>query len=247
MPELDPFDARLERAVHAFADAAHTRVDAAATAERAIRRGRAGGLSWLGYSVPIPVSILVVLALLLVAVLVSLGIGSPRRPESMVPPVEIASMTPATPAAPASLPPTPAPSPDGEGDENVAGTESLALPTDWAATATGDSARLRDAVITTTASMNDPRVRGTGTWQANADLRSGIGPVWGAYRLAGPAGTWEGTCTGSLWAAGAGGLRTCWLAGSGGYDGYTYYLSATWSDTGGDVRGVIYPGSPPEP
>ncbi len=247
MPELDPFDARLEHAVRAFADAAHTRVDAAATAERAIRRGRAGGLSWLGYAVPVPVSILIVLALLLLALVLSLGIGSPRRQEGVVPPVAIASVTPAPPASPASLPPSPVPSPDGEGDEIVAGTESLAFPADWASTATGDAVRLRDAVITTTASTDDPRVRGTGTWQANADLRSGTGPVWGAFRLAGPAGTWEGTCTGSLWAGGAGGARNCWLAGSGDYDGYTCYLSVTWSDQGGGVRGVIYPGLPPAP
>jgi hypothetical protein len=247
MPELDRFDARLEHTFHAFADAAHTRVDAAATAERAIRRGRAGRVSWLGYAVPVPVSILIVLALLLLAVVVSLGIGSPRRQQGMVPPVAIASVTPAPPASPASLPPAPIPSPDGEGDESVAGTESLALPADWADTATGDTARLRDAVITTSTSMDDPRVRGTGTWRVNADLRSGTGPVWGAYRLAGPAGTWEGTCTGSLWAGGAGGARNCLLAGSGDYDGYTCYLSVTWSDLGGDVRGVIYPGLPPAP
>ena len=187
---------------------------------------------------------------MILALALSLGIGSPQRQEGMVPPVAIGSVAPATPASPASLPPSPVPTPDGEGDEIVSGTESLALPADWANPTTGDTARFRDVVITTTASMNDPRVRGTGTWLANADLRSGTGPVWGAYRLAGPAGTWEGTCTGSLWAGGAGGAggaRNCWLAGNGDYDGYTYYLSATWSDTGGDVRGVIYPGSPPAP
>ena len=37
MPELEPFDARIEAAVHAFADRALTSVDAAATAERAMR------------------------------------------------------------------------------------------------------------------------------------------------------------------------------------------------------------------
>lgn len=247
MPELDPFDIRLEASVRAFADAARTHVDAAATAERAIRRGRAGGLSWLGYAVPVPVSILIVLALVLLALALSLGIGSPRRQEGVVPPVAIAS-APSTPASPASLPPAPVPSPDGEGDEIVAGTERLVLPTDWAETAARDTAWIRESVITTTASMNDPRVRGTGTWQANANLRSGTGPVWGAFRLAGPAGTWEGTCAGSLWATGAAGARTCWLTGSGDYIGYSYSLAVTWSGQGpGDVRGVIVPGSPPAP
>ena len=33
MPELEPFDARIEAAVHAFADRVQTSVDAAATAE----------------------------------------------------------------------------------------------------------------------------------------------------------------------------------------------------------------------
>ena len=48
MPELDPFDARLTAAVHAFADRAATDVDAAAMAERAVGRRRAGAFAWLG-------------------------------------------------------------------------------------------------------------------------------------------------------------------------------------------------------
>ena len=79
-----------------------------------------------------------------------------------------------------------------------------------------------------------------------ADLRAGSGPAWGTFHLAGPNGAWEGTCTGSLWADGASGTRSCWLAGSGDYDGFSYYLSVTWSGQGtGDVRGVIVPGAAP--
>jgi len=68
MPELDPFDARLEAAVHRFADRAQTSVDAAATAERAMRSRHRGRFRWLRVAVPVPVSILVVLALLMGAV-----------------------------------------------------------------------------------------------------------------------------------------------------------------------------------
>lgn len=250
MPELDPFDSRLEAAVHAFADGAQTRVDAAATAERTIRRGRAGRLSWLGYAVPVPVSILVVLLLLVLTLAVSLGIGAAWHRQSSVVPVAIASATPAAVAPSASASPSVAPmaATDGEGDDVVAGTETLVVTVPFLETTPGDVARSRDGVITTTAAMNDPRVSGTGTWQVSADLSDGVGPAWGTYRLEGADGAWEGTCTGGLWDAADGGARTCWLVGGGDYAGYSYHLAVTWSGQGpGDVRGVIVPGLPPAP
>lgn len=256
MPELDAldprdtgaaFDDRLRAAVRGFADAAQTDVDAVVVAERAIRHRRTGPFAWLGEAVPVPVPVLVVLGLLILVLVMTLGIGASREPRGSTLPVAIASPSPAAPTVKPSPAPSPLPPPDGEGDEAVAGTESVTRTTLPVETVVGDITRQRDGVITTRASMNDVRVDGNGVWQLSADLRSGTGPAWGPYRLESIGGAWEGSCTGSLWADGAGGARNCWLAGSGDYDGYTYYLSATWSDTGGDVRGVIYPGSPPAP
>jgi len=246
MPEPDPFDARVRAAVHGFADQAQTSVDAAATAAEAIRRGQAGRHTWLGHTVPVPISILIVLVLLVPAVAVSIGVGAAWYQQGRVLPVAVPSPTPSLTPTPSPLP-SPLPSPDGEGDEAVAGAEVVTVSTSPAETVVGDVTRQRDGVVATRASMNDFRVDGNGTWQFSADLRSGTGPAWGPYQLETTAGAWEGTCTGSLWADGAGGTRSCWLVGSGDYDGYTYYVSATWSDKRGDVRGVIYPGSPPAP
>jgi hypothetical protein len=144
--------------------------------------------------------------------------------------------------APVVVAPSPYPTPDGVGDEAVAGTETVSGPVSWLPSG------LQVGTITTRASMNDPRATGAGTWQVSAELRSGVGPAWGAYRLTSAGGAWEGSCTGALWAGGAAGTRGCWLVGSGAYEGYTYQLDATWSDDGtGDVSGVIYPGTPPAP
>ncbi len=94
-----PFDARLEAAVHLFADRAQTSVDAAATAERAMGQRHHGPLAWLGIAVPVPVSILVVLALLVLALVVSLGIGAPRRGQDAALPVVAVSPAAASPPA----------------------------------------------------------------------------------------------------------------------------------------------------
>jgi hypothetical protein len=243
MPELDPFDARLGAAVHGFADRAQTSVDAAATAERAMRQRRRGRLAWLGAAVPVPVSILVILALLVLALVASLGIGAPRRGQDAALPVVVDS-----PGA-ASIPPaTPDPASDGQGDEVVTGKLTLALTTPYTDTRAGEVTQLRDGVITTTAQMSDPRVSGTGTWNVSADLSPAVGPRWGTYRLENAAGAWDGTCSGAASDAGGGGAWSCRLTGSGAYDGYSYLFSATPSESGtGDVRGVIVPGPPPSP
>jgi hypothetical protein len=254
MPELDPFDTRLEAGIHAYADRALTSVDAAATAERAMRRRRTGPLTWLGVTVPVPVSILIVLALLLLALALSFGAGAPWSHQGSVLPITLASPTAAAPAATPPATPAPTattdPATDGQGDEVLAGTMTLVLATPYSETRAGAVTRLRDGVITTAAQMSDPRVSGTGTWQVSADVYSTTGPRWGAYRLVNTGGAWDGTCSGSIGAGstGEGAAWYCWLTGSGDYDGYSYHLSATSSDPGSaDVRGVIVPASPPVP
>ena len=247
MPELDRFDARLEAAVHAFADRAQTGVDAVGMAERTMRRRRMGWSSWLGVVVPVPVSVLVILALLVLALALSLGAGVGRDHQALVLPVPSASPTPAA-AAANSPSPSPDAATDGKGDEVVSGTVTLVLTTPYSETRVGDVTRLQNGGITTTALMSDPRVSGTGTWRVNADSYSTTGPRWGKYRLENGGGAWDGTCSGSagIGSSGDGAAWSCWLTGSGAYNGYSYYLSATSSGSGTiDVRGVIVPAPPP--
>ena len=71
--------------------------------------------------------------------------------------------------------------------------------------------------------MNDPRVDGTVTFAFSVDAY-GVGGV----RVGDDDGREQGRllggpCTGGAWAEGDGIAWSCWLTGSGAYDGYTYY------------------------
>jgi hypothetical protein len=254
MPELEPFDSRLTAAVHVFADRAQTSVDAAAVAERASRARRAGRLSWLGAVVPVPVPVVIVVALLVTALSLTLGVGALRNDHALVIPVPTPSPSAATPAATEPASPSPDAAHDGRADEVVTGIVILTVGIPYPQTQAGVVSHVRDGVITMTMQVSDPRVGGTGTWHVSADLGPTAGPEWGPYRLENAEGAWDGTCSGTAWNSDGGGDRgegaawSCWLTGSGAYDGYTTYLSATWSVPGpGDVRGVIYPAPPPAP
>jgi hypothetical protein len=242
MPDPVTFDARLEAAVHAFADRAVTSVDAAAVAAHAARTRRHGPLAWLGVSVPVPVSILVVLALLMLAFALAFAAGAPWDRRSSVVPIATASPDPATLVArPTLLPPT-----DGKGDEWAAGEERVG-PISWTTVPSGSAAQPGEGSMSTDAITNDPRTTGPGTWTVTFTQFDITGPAWGSYRMTGADGTWEGTCSGSLTADGAG-TRSCWLTGSGAYLGSSYFLQARWpASATGTVEGVIVPAPPPAP
>ncbi len=61
-------------------------------------------------------------------------------------------------------------------------------------------------------------------------------------------GSWDGPCTGAAWNEGDGIAWSCWLTGSGAYDGYTYYKQTQMeaTDEFAKVVGVVYPGEPPK-
>jgi hypothetical protein len=247
MAELDPLDARLTAAVRAIADRAQTSVDATATAERAMRHRRVGPPTWLGYAVPVPVAILVLLLVLVMALAITLGAGAGRDQRGILPPAP--DTTPVTAArSPDSSPlASPDPAVDGTGDEVVWGTDDGAAvaTTDLTVTTAGGVTKVRGATYVSMTTMSDPRVSGTGTWSLNDDDHGTTGPAWGAYRLENAGGAWAGTCSGGV--TGDGFVRSCWLTGSGGYDGFFYYLTETLAQGVGDVRGVITPGPPGTP
>jgi hypothetical protein len=159
----------------------------------------------------------------------------------------IASADPTTTPAPTA---TPLPTTPGTGDQFVTGTEgSVALLTNYTETKVGEVTQLRGGVVSAYQTMNDPRVTGRVTYSdINLDTYTKVAPEWMKARLENDGGAWEGSCTGASWDSGTASDGTCWLVGTGGYAGYTYYYyHSLGGGTTGNVQGIIYPGSPPKP
>ncbi|MCI4355237.1 MAG: hypothetical protein L3K06_07730 [Thermoplasmata archaeon] len=253
MPELGSFDGRIEAAIHAFADRADTRVDAAAVASRVIGRRRIA--SYVLAGVGIPASLILLLALLLALLAWSAQVGAPWDRRLSVVPLPIAT-PPAVPAAtPDPVTPAPArtprPATDGQGDEYVIGTATFRV------VAPGTSNwkyQLRGFVTASDQTMNDPRVTGTGTLRLSVDPSGAVLKEWGTFRLENAAGAWEGTVTGvswtgtvtgSTWTGGNPSELTGWLVGSGAYEGWSCFYHVRTFGTGNQVDGIIFPGAPP--
>ncbi|MEW6225701.1 MAG: hypothetical protein AB1627_13845 [Chloroflexota bacterium] len=258
MPELDPFDIRLEHAVHAFADRAQTSVDAVAAAGRAIGRRRSGPWAVLGRAVPVPVALLVVPLVLVGLVGWSLAGGSPF-------PVHVWFGPAATPTAPPTPSPSPTPTPPPtptiapDAPAYVTGTGSSTQQSAGTTTLGEDGiSHTTGAVIDVVTEMDDPRVTGTGTFRLSTDARGQLGFAWGTLRLDAGGGAWEGTCTGTTWDGPAelsdgvvGATQSCWLQGSGPHAGLTFYLryrfarEALW--VADELLGTILPAEAPSP
>ncbi len=239
MPELDPFEGRLAAAVRAFADRADTRVDPVAVAGRAIGRRRFASLAWLERPVPVPVSILLILGLLLALLAWTAQVGAPWDQRTSVVPLPAPTRT-ATPTA------TPVPITYPTGPAHVTGTSNFSA-SSGEETKVGDVTQTRGIVLIDRATMSDPRVSGTATGHLSVDAYGTVGPEWGTSRLENAGGAWEGTCTGAAWSDFNASAVSCWLVGSGAYQGYTYYFHISTARTTGAVEGVIFPGSPPAP
>jgi len=244
MPELDPFEARLTRAVRAFADRAETRVDPISVADQAIGHRRFASLSWLGHTVPVPVSILLIVGLLLALIAWSAAVGGPWGDRTSIAPLQVATATPSETTAPAPTA-TPQPSTDGVGEEQVAGTGRFSIVDAGTSVRVGAVTQVRGYVASAVDTMNDPRVTGTGTLRLSIDIFAGVGSEWGTCRLENADGAWEGSVSGGSWNDGEASAVTGWLVGSGAYAGWTYYIDIRSSGLQTELSGVIYPGSPP--
>jgi hypothetical protein len=157
-------------------------------------------------------------------------------------------------APPATASPIPMPTTDGQGAEVVRGTEALngnALIKQYTTTKVNGVDQLRGGVAEFTDTMNDPRVSGTVTFSFSLDLYTGAASEWGPVTIKNDTGAWAGTCTGGAWSNGEGIAWSCWLTGSGAYDGYSYYRQISKEPVPGDapatVVGVVYPGPIPTP
>jgi hypothetical protein len=161
-----------------------------------------------------------------------------------------------TPSAATAPDPTPTPTPtatpvpttDGQGDEYVVGSWTVGLMTPYTETPRGDVKELRGGAVSITSTMNDPRVSGGATFAFSVDAYTKVRQERGTFQLTNADGAGDGTCTGGSWDSGNSAIWSCWLTGSGAYKGYTAYLQiighGAFSE---DVRGIIYPGSPPKP
>ncbi len=111
----------------------------------------------------------------------------------------------------------------------------------------GDVTQFRGGLFTQTSSMDDPRVSGELTFTWSGDVYGvpfvDAATEWGTMRIANESGTWEGPCSGGQWGDTTS-ILSCWLPGSGDYEGLTYYRQFDWPPEVG-VRGVIFPGVPP--
>ena len=249
MAELNPFDARLEHAVQAFADRAQTSVDAVAIATRAIGHRRTGPWVVLGRAVSVPVSVLVVGALLVALAGWSLTGGGPIPVRIWLGPVPTPTAAP-TPSPTPSPTPTPTPTVAPDAPAYVTGTGIRTMQS--AGTTTLDKngiAHTLGVVIGFATNLDDPRVSGTGTYRLSVDASGSLGFTHGTFRLDVPGGAWEGTCTGSTWNDLGAGNLSGWLVGSGRYAGLTFYLNHRFIG-GSDpdqLLGTIIPGEPPSP
>ena len=241
MAELNPFDARLEHAVQAFADRAQTSVDAVAVAALATGHRRTGPWVALGRAVPV----LLVAALLVAFAGWSLTGGGPI-------PVRIWLGPETTPTAAPTPSPTPSPTPTVAPDAPAYVSGTGIRTEQSVGTTTLDKkgiAHTLGVVIGFAIHLDDPRVSGTGTYRLSVDASGSLGFLQGTFQLDGPGGAWAGSCTGSTWNDLGAGDLSCWLVGSGRYAGLTFYLNHRF--VGGSdpdlLLGTIMPGQPPSP
>ena len=194
-------------------------------------------------------------ALALAGILVS-ACGAASTPPPAPTPTAAAIATPtqaptATPTPTARPTATPAPATAGPADQgvHVTGTEDVfAVADSGTATTVGGVVQVRGIVATTTDTMSDPRVSGTGTIGGNYDRWATGATQWGTYLLENEGGSWEGTWAGIAY----GGSppvedASVWLVGAGGYAGLSYYFHFHGSNGTYEIDGLVFPGSPPPP
>jgi hypothetical protein len=108
--------------------------------------------------------------------------------------------------------------------------------------------RARNGTIRCTDTVSDPRVSGTATGVWNMDLwgtlGNGAATQWGTSRLENGGGAWEGKASG-VFSSDRGDMYAVWYRGTGGYAGLGYFALITGLEPR-QVRGMIFPGAPPD-
>jgi hypothetical protein len=238
MPELDPFEIRVAAAVHAIADRADTRVDAAAVARESVGQRPVWSVAWSWLQVPLPATMLLVLALTLALVVGVALVGALRDRPSLLAPLP-------TPTGEMSA--APSPTGDGTGVAHVTGSGTFSIVSPGTTAEVGDGTQIRGYVATSAVVANDPRATGTGTLHLDIDTHGRVGSEWGTYRLETADGAWEGDLGGGSWSDGNASDVVGYLVGSGDYEGYSLYVDVRSSGSAMELEGIIFPGPPPGP
>jgi hypothetical protein len=238
MNEREPFDDRLAAAVRTLADGARTQVDAVEVAERTI--GAGGRRRALGSRTVLPATVwlLILVALLLAAFAWGLSVGGGRRTAQVVVP-PVATVTPA--------PAAPTPTPDPLRDAHVSGDPLVTVASPGETSQVGDETRVTGIVYDLQEDVDDPRVAGFGTLTLDTRGTASMSYGSGDIHLDGADGAWDGTCTSSSWDDGRSISLSCWLTGTGAYQGLSYYRHSLSSAGSSSFDGLILSAPPPSP
>ncbi len=154
-------------------------------------------------------------------------------------PIATADSTPlvATPR-PALSPSMPA-DPKAPAYVTIAGTHSLLK--DVTRTKDGDCERVSGGVVQGTGNASDARLSGTGTFELGGLDCGGLGWETGTLRIENAGGAWEGFCSGAIWDNENASDMSCWLTGSGAWEGLTSYYHSTSAGVGSSDMAVILP------
>ncbi len=159
-----------------------------------------------------------------------------------------------TPAPTEAPPPTPVASIDPKAPATVSGTQAPGSKTKEATWSKVNGVRQgRGHEEEVVLSLSDPRVNGMALVRTDYDFYETepgkeVATMTGTMRIDAPGGgTWEGPCTGGIWEY-SHFSDTCWLAGSGPYEGMTFFYQLLHGAAEGElvVNGLIYPGAPLE-
>ena len=137
--------------------------------------------------------------------------------------------------------PTPFRSVDPKAPAYVAGTSSISETAAGTRTSDGDCQRATGVVVQGTSTTTDPRASGSATFRISGAGCGDVGFEWGTMRVENAGGAWEGFCSGGIWNNENASDFSCWLAGSAGYEGLTYYFHSTSAGNASVDMGVILP------
>lgn len=146
-------------------------------------------------------------------------------------PLVITPMPTSTPVAPA----------DPKAPAFVTGTSVISETTGPTRIQDGACERVSGVVVQGTSTTTDPRASGSATFRISGVGCGDVGFEWGTMRVENAGGAWEGFCSGGIWNNENASDFSCWLTGSAGYEGLTYYSHSTSGGNASVDTGIILP------
>ena len=154
-----------------------------------------------------------------------------------VPGAPVTSSSPAATVAPEAGPALPSAT-------RVTGTEVVSDMVSGPITTVDGIRQMRGLTATSTDTMDDPRVSGTGPIISNCTSTVTSGHSGAPTGSRTPTAPGRAPGAAPIWSRGGGTEHTMWLTGSGAYEGLTYYAHVNSSLR---IEGIIFPGEAPAP